>query len=143
MVPYAAEGFMDGFAGPWTALSFQKNSGVWPEGTYQEKEMLMARKLGKRFVVEWCESMPKDENGDAILDTAKYVKEPFASMKAAQKRAGELIAARKDFFGCIRIEEQELAVDEDILEHEGPQVRGWRIVGEPHHVSSNDGSLDD
>jgi len=75
-------------------------------------------------VVKWCCEIPVDENGDGILDAAKYKGRAFNSFDEARIFASTV----DDAFGVPQIEEQVYAVDEDIRQHEGRVVRRWQVV---------------
>ena len=78
-----------------------------------------------RYQAEWCSKCPLDECGDADLDRAEYKRQSFDHLYLTVAFAVALLRERKDFFGSIEIEEQELRLDDDILEHEGRHVLKW------------------
>ncbi len=57
----------------------------------------------RRFKVEWCSSIPVDENGDAIYDAAVYQTQTFPTFGWASAFVRQLLSDRKDAFGSIRI----------------------------------------
>ncbi len=73
-----------------------------------------------RYLVEWCKELPKDENGDADMDGAKYARQGVVGFKDALALA--LAVLPKDCFGSVSIEEQELR--EDFYE-DGTPRRRW------------------
>lgn len=97
----------------------------------------------QRWLLEWCSGIPLNEFGDGDLNRAIYVREPFDSLEAAKMRAVQLIANEWDAFGCVRLQRQAIAVDEDILEHEGRAVVGWRDIGEALHLSDTSGKAEE
>lgn len=69
--------------------------------------MTTAMETKLRYVVEWCVSCPRDENGDLIPDRAVYSVRSFPTMLLAESFAKKLLAERKDFFGACAIEVEE------------------------------------
>lgn len=69
--------------------------------------------------------MPTDECGDIDRDNATYSHKTFDKLPDAILFAISILADGKDFFGVVRIDEQELRIDDDILEHEGREVLAW------------------
>ena len=55
------------------------------------------------FQVEWAESVPVDESGDAVLDCAEYRQKYFTSHKTAWAFAKKVYP--KDWFGSVCIAE--------------------------------------
>ncbi len=84
--------------------------------------------MNQRYVVEWCSEIPLNECGDSDMDRAKYVRSPYKTLTLAIDFAKELIRLSKDAFGSVRVEEQEVRINDDILEHEGREVKQWHTV---------------
>jgi hypothetical protein len=79
-----------------------------------------------RWVVEWCKSCPV-ENGDADLDNAEYVREPFKYKEKAIARLREVERQKLDFFGQPRLEECHF--EEDFQDDEtGRWFYHWETV---------------
>jgi hypothetical protein len=72
--------------------------------------------------------MPVDECGDIDRDNAIDSHQSFKNLPDAIAFACKIVAEGKDFFGVVRIDEQELRIDEDILNCEGWRVLAWHDV---------------
>ncbi len=79
-----------------------------------------------RYEVEWCSAIPLNECGDGDLDNAKYEKLYFDLFGVALAYAKEILP--KDYFGSVRLEEQEVFRDEDIFKQERVSVMRSRAL---------------
>jgi hypothetical protein len=78
-----------------------------------------------RYEVEWCDSVPlfPDSKEDYDIDRAIYLQKYFTRFDTALDYAKEILP--KDWFCDVRIEKQELQVDEDTLKYEGWARKIW------------------
>jgi len=82
----------------------------------------------ERYRVEWCESIPIDENGDGDLDAAVYRRRLFATHTAAIAFAKSVLP--RDAFGAVDVTPIRFVAydDDDAIIY--PHVGFWEDVGD-------------
>lgn len=83
-----------------------------------------------RYRVEYCSEIPKDENGDAIMDAAVYQACAIANFIDAKLIAWNILknGAGNLPWEIVTIEKQSAEVDTDMLQHEGIRRLVWETV---------------
>jgi len=86
-------------------------------------------RIGDRaFAVDWCASIPLDENGDGDLDRADDRCEIFATKDAAMRRAAAVLPI--DAFGVVQITPVVFAPYDEADARRFPHVGFWAVCGE-------------
>lgn len=82
----------------------------------------------ERWEVQWCIDVPKDENGDCVLDQADDRFAMFQTKAAAMRHAKKVYT--KDFFGSVRITPMRFVPfdEDDALRF--PHAGYWDAIGD-------------
>ncbi len=98
-------------------------------------QVIKRPRVGDRmFAVEWCDGVPTDENGDAVMDAADDRVKRFATIEDAREFAMRILL--KYFFGSVSITPVEfVAYDEDDALR-FPHAGFWEAAGETEHIEA-------